>query len=256
MRSFRPRESSAVAVAGLLVVNAVPLVGVVAFGWSLHALLVIYWVESGVVGALNVPKILLAAGSGTPAGVSAAVGGRDVDLSGPTEAVDGPHLYVENVPIAGFFLAHYGIFWVVHGVFVLLFPGFAPGAGVGGFSLGAVLVGAVGMVVSHAGSFLVNFVGRGEFRAVSPGAQMVEPYRRVVVLHLTVLFGAFGIAALGVPLVALTLLVGLKTVTDLYAHLREHRRAADRRRKQERERARESTSDPGEGSGDTEWDAW
>jgi hypothetical protein len=253
MRLLPTQESSSLAVAGLVAVNAVPLVGVLVFGWSLHALLIIYWLESGVIGALNVPKILLAAGSAVPGSFSATINGRQVDLSGPAEPRAGLHVYPTNVPTAGFFLLHYGIFWIVHGVFVLSFPAFAPGTGAGtggGFSVATVLLGVAGMVVSHAGSFLTNFVGRGEYRATSPGVQMKEPYRRVIVLHLTVIFGAFGVSMLGVPLVALALLVALKTVADLRAHLREHGRAADRgRRGGGRSRVREeSRGDPVDGS--------
>lgn len=50
------------AVAGLLLANLVPLVGVLGFGWNLHSLLVIYWLESGVVGTAYVAKILRAGG--------------------------------------------------------------------------------------------------------------------------------------------------------------------------------------------------
>jgi hypothetical protein len=92
--------------------------------------------------------------------------------------------------------------------------------------------------VSHTGSFLVNFVGNEEYHATSPGIQMKEPYRRVLVLHLTVVLGAFGVAAVGTPLFALVLLVALKTVGDVYAHLREHRRAAERRSETSRARRR------------------
>jgi hypothetical protein len=247
MRLLPPQESSSLAVVGLLAVNAVPLVGVLVFGWSLHALLIIYWLESGVVGALNVPKILLAAGSAVPGNFSATINGRQVDLSGPAKPKAGLYVYPTNVPIAGFFLLHYGIFWVVHGVFVLSFPAFAPGGGVGGFSVATVLLGVAGMVVSHAGSFLANFVAREEYRTTSPGIQMKEPYRRVVVLHLTVIFGAFGVAMLGVPLVALVLLVGLKTVADLYAHLQAHGRAADRGWKPDGTRREDPRTDPVDG---------
>ena len=54
---------------------------------------------------------------------------------------------------------------------------------------------------------------------------MGKPYGRVVVLHLTILFGGFGVQALGSPLWALLLLVVLKTGIDLAAHVREHRNA-------------------------------
>ena len=54
---------------------------------------------------------------------------------------------------------------------------------------------------------------------------MTAPYSRVVVLHVTVLVGGFLADSLGAPLGALILLIVLKTVIDLLAHLREHRKA-------------------------------
>jgi hypothetical protein len=51
---------------------------------------------------------------------------------------------------------------------------------------------------------------------------MGAPYARVVVLHLTILFGAFLTAMIGQPIGALVILVGLKTILDLALHLREH----------------------------------
>ncbi|MDX1746033.1 MAG: DUF6498-containing protein, partial [Halobacteriales archaeon] len=151
MRLLPPRESSPVAVAGLVVVNAVPLVGVLFFGWQLSTIMVIYWVESGIIGALNVPKILLAPGSEIPAGFNAKINGREVDLSGPSEPRDGLNLYRENGNVAGFFVMHYGVFWAVHGVFV--FSVFAPPLGSGAFDLATILLGTLGMFVSHTGSF-------------------------------------------------------------------------------------------------------
>jgi hypothetical protein len=228
MRLLPPRESSSVAVAGLLVVNVVPVLGVLFFDWQLSTVMVVYWVESGIIGALNVPKILLAPGSEVPENFDANINGRPVDLSGPAEPRDGLHLYRENWNVAGFFLVHYGVFWVVHGVFV--FSVFAPAPFSGAYDLPTLLVGVLGMAVSHSGSFLVNFVGNEEYRAASPGVQMKEPYRRVVVLHITIVLGAFAVVMVGGPIGALLLLVGLKTATDLYAHLEEHNRAAERRR--------------------------
>jgi hypothetical protein len=227
MRLPSPRDSSPLAVAGLVAANVVPLLGVLFFGWQLSVVMVIYWLESGVVGALNLPKILLAAGSEVPENFTASINGRQVDLSGPSDPREGLHLYAENTSIAGFFLTHYGVFWVVHGVFV--FTVFVPDPFSGGFGFLTVLLGLGGMVVSHTASFLVNFVGDEEYRATSPGVQMKEPYRRVVVLHVTIVLGAFAVDTVGAPVAALVLLVGLKTATDLHAHLREHRRAADRR---------------------------
>jgi hypothetical protein len=51
---------------------------------------------------------------------------------------------------------------------------------------------------------------------------MFAPYGRVIVLHLTILFGAFVAALLGAPIGVLIILVVLKTAFDLRLHLREH----------------------------------
>jgi hypothetical protein len=53
---------------------------------------------------------------------------------------------------------------------------------------------------------------------------MMAPYGRVVVLHLTILFGGIAIAATGATVVALVLLVVLKAILDLGFHLGEHSR--------------------------------
>ena len=212
----RPRDSAPAAVLALVAANAVPLVGVVAFGWSLHTLLVLYWLENGVVGALYVPRILLA--------------GADP----PPDA--GPRWWVgetlgASAGVAAFFTMHYGIFWVVHGVFVLLFPVFVSIGGVGGGEAlafadpEAVGAGAIGLVASHGVSFVRNYLGAEEYRTTDPEAQMWEPYGRVVALHVTIVVGAVVAAALGTPTVALVVFVLLKTGADLAAHLREHRRA-------------------------------
>jgi len=60
---------------------------------------------------------------------------------------------------------------------------------------------------------------------------MGKPCGRVVVLHLTILFGGFGVQAPGSPVWALVLRVGLKTGIDLATHLREHRTGVQRKQK-------------------------
>ena len=53
---------------------------------------------------------------------------------------------------------------------------------------------------------------------------MQAPYGRIVVLHLTILFGGGATMILGEPLVALILLIVLKTVIDVRAHIKSHRK--------------------------------
>jgi hypothetical protein len=236
--------SSTTSVVLLVAFNLLPLAGVLFWGWNVATLLVLYWVENGIVGVLNVPKMLLADGPDEPATHIV-----DVRGVGPlTVARSGPSAKAALIP---FFLVHYGIFWLVHGVFVFLLPQFVgafAGAGGPGFGpdiltpgfepqafdvaivqarsvgpdLSAVAWAAIGLGISHTASFLINFVGRGEYHRVSAARQMFAPYGRLVILHLTILFGAFLSLAIGSPVGAIVVLVLLKTAVDLAFHMREH----------------------------------
>ena len=209
----------------LVAFNLIPLVGVVFWGWNVVTLLVLYWVENGIVGILNVPKMLLARGPVIPD-------------EGPLRVNGG--LAASNVGLVLFFLIHYGLFWFVHGVFVFALPAFAtfteemtdgffPGtieptisSAIRGPDMSAVAWGALGLAISHGASFVVNYVGRREYLRVSAARQMFAPYGRLVILHMAILLGAFVSLTIGSPVGALIVLVILKTIVDLTLHLREH----------------------------------
>ena len=61
--------SSSLTVVFLVAVNLIPLFGVLFLGWGLFPIMVLYWLENGIVGFFNLPKIALAsapvAGPGT-----------------------------------------------------------------------------------------------------------------------------------------------------------------------------------------------
>ncbi len=210
----------------LVAVNAIPLIGVAFWGWSLMMILVLYWIESGIVGVINVFKIARAEGGDD--------GAVDVDGGRVTIRISGAAAGMGRGAIIGFFVMHYGIFWVVHGVFIFLLPLFAglstglvPGPmDFGPLPLDGLLLSAALLAASHGVSFFTNYLGRGEYLRATPTGQMMSVYGRVVALHVTVVAGALVIGAFGAPIAALYLLVGIKTVIDLVLHVREHRRAA------------------------------
>lgn len=220
--------SSAWAVGSLVVANLVPLAGVVFWGWDLWTILALYWVENGIVGLWNIAKIMKAEG---PVPASAPAAARLIPRAG----------------VASFFVVHYGIFWVVHGIFVLVaLPAFGnfsagglappalgePGLLVPGIRarIDLVAFGAIWLAISHGISYWTVFLGRGEYRRVSPQQQAQAPYGRLLVLHVTIVFGAFVSVTLGIPFGAMLVLVGLKLVLDLRFHLGEHRALVAERR--------------------------
>lgn len=202
-------QSAPIAIALLLLANAVPLIGVLWFGWDVALILITYWLENGVVGVLNVARILTAAGERSP---STSDSGRG------------------RYGIAAFFTAHYGVFWIVHGMFVLLLTGRMLVPSVTEplrvvLSEAGLLFAAAALFASHAASFWLNWIGRREYLGVSFAQQMWQPYPRLFALHITIILGGVFIIGQGQPVFAVALLVVLKTAMDLFLHLREHARA-------------------------------
>ena len=201
--------SSYGAVAALLIANAIPLIGVLFLGWNVWTILTIYWLENGVVGIFNVLKM---ARVEDPAG-------------GPTSGA----VKATMIP---FFLMHYGMFWVVHGIFVLILPQFQAFGGNGVEPGGAapflsdpiaLFIVLGGLFISHGVSYRLNYIGRGEYKRTTVARQMAAPYGRLAVLHITIILGGMAIAFTGASVAAVVVLVMLKTALDLGLHLAEHR---------------------------------
>lgn len=212
--------SSAVAVFALVGANLIPLVGVLFFGWNVWMVLIVYWLENGVVGVFNVLKMLKAEGDlGGMATVGLTMNGRSVNQ-------------LAKAGIIPFFILHYGIFWAVHGVFVWTMPLFASMGGGGvaamtdGFEPLAIPFAVLALTISHGMSYWLNFIRGGEYRRVSAAGQMFAPYGRLIVLHVTIIIGGMAIALTGAPAAVVAILVGLKIILDLGFHLAEHRRVA------------------------------
>ena len=210
-------SSWTLAAVALVVANMVPLAGVLFLGWNVWTILIVYWLENGVVGVINVFKMRRASGPYVPGTVSMTMNGRAVD--GAAKAF-----------LIPFFILHYGIFWTVHGVFVITLPLFAsiwPGQnGSMPFpSIWTIVLAIVALVVSHGLSYRLNYIGRGEYLRTSAARQMFAPYGRLVVLHITIIFGALAIGLTGAPVAAVAVLVVLKTVLDLGLHFAEHARS-------------------------------
>jgi len=207
-------SSSVGAVVALIVANLIPLVGVLFLGWNVWAILMLYWLENGVIGVFNVLKILHAEGADDP-NTGPRLNGRPADTTA-------------RAGVATFFCVHYGIFWFVHGVFVLTLPVFSS---ISGDSTGLLegldaltLMFALGaLILSHGISYRFNFIGRGEYRRATPSGQMFAPYGRLAILHVTIIFGALAVIFTGAPATAIAILVGLKVILDLGLHLAEHR---------------------------------
>jgi hypothetical protein len=198
-----PRDLPASALV-LIGANLVPLVGVLAFGWTVFSILLLYWAENVVIGGVNVLRMAFAQ----------------------------PQSQLANMAklfLIPFFVVHYGGFATVHGIFILaLFGPHGAAAGVralpSAVEAQGIGLGVLAIAASHAFSFVRNYLMSGEYRRAAPYVMMFQPYARVMILHVTILIGGFLAQALGAPTVALVLLVVLKIGVDLAAHLAERQK--------------------------------
>lgn len=224
----------------LVLANLVPLYGVLFDDWSIFFVMFVYWMENVVVGFYNVLRMLFACGTDLPVGEeeggkdakaapAAAAGARPVPPNGLLTATQ---LFTHGIKlfIIPFFIFHYGMFTLIHGVFVVTLFGKGitggPAFSGGPFSIVAEsLAGApdqlsifwafAALMISHGISFGLNYMKDGEYLRVSAPELMGRPYPRIVVLHLTILFGGFGVMALGGAMPALVLLTVLKIAVDV-----------------------------------------
>jgi hypothetical protein len=193
-------------VVALILANAFPIFGVLFLGWTVFPLMLLYWLENVIVGLFNVAKMMLA----QPSDVA---------------------YWAGKVFLIPFFIVHFGGFTYVHGMLLFAFFGPRPIDPFGFLhALPAVIRanqlgwGVTSLLLSHGFSFVWNYLRNGEYQRASLQALMGQPYGRVIVLHMTVLFGGWIVMMLGSPLGALIILIALKTAADLRGHKAERRR--------------------------------
>lgn len=115
-----------------------------------------------------------------------------------------------------FFTLHFGLFMFVHLIFVLAFFYSSQ------ILWWGLLISAASLCFSHAVSYQLNFIQGGEFKRTSAEQLFIRPYPRIIVMHLTVILGGALSLGYGQPVWAMTILVGLKIVADVFSHLWEH----------------------------------
>lgn len=206
-RDSPPAKIGFLSLSGILLifVNLLPLGGAIFLDWKIFPIMLLYWFENIVIGIFNVLRILCVSSAGL----------------------------VQRIFSAMFFMVHYGLFTLAHGAFLIVL--FAPPE-LAQFYLthhdpvhiilsleNEYLFAVVLLIFSHGFSFYWNYLLQGEYRRANVDQLMSQPYRRIVILHLTLIFSGFFLVQGGQPPVwGLVLLTVLKLLLDVFSHQREH----------------------------------
>jgi len=205
----------------LIAANLVPLLGIAFWHWDAFLLLVLYWMETAIIGFWTITSIAVA----------------------PHQTVGPKMRQTSRLFLVPFFVVHSGIFMGVH--FLFLWELFAadwarrvhnPVEFVSIIVIGAGLwVPLIALFISRGFSFLLMTAGAHNLPAwlslAPPDSQPADDnpfsekrllggfYSRNIVMHLTILIGGFFAVALGTT-GALMFLVAIKIAIDLKLHLK------------------------------------
>lgn len=207
--------------------NLVPLIGVLFRGWDATEVAFLYWSETIIIGVFQVFKILI---------TRRYVNEQTLEITPENQREEMVEKWEGQKPwarlfirlfLAAFFVAHYGFFIFVQGMFlfsVLLISYVNPELGGSGdlLRIGAyflerpgVLSGLIAIGVAHLLHFLQGVLIEKSYLRDSTLLEFIGPYKRIFIQQLVVIFGAPLILVLGAPAVAVIALVVVKTWFDL-----------------------------------------
>jgi hypothetical protein len=201
----------------LIFANLVTIVLAILGNWDLATVLFIYWAQSIIIGIFSVISLLGADTEALRADLQ-----KPIDERGGSEKISPGFVWFYKCMIAGFFCLHYGLFHWGYYTFIVE-------SGI----FGTVNFADPGLWLSCGLFFANHLYSHITYRHKGPkdssyiNEQFFTPYRRIIPMHLTIIFGSIVILALGVfgitstmPVLVLFLL--LKTYSDITAHLIKH----------------------------------
>lgn len=194
--------------------NCLPLGGVLFLGWDIPTVLFVYWLESMIIWLFSAIKLFMA---GYKSGVM----------------IYGAMMFTITYPILLY------VFLLVIRATVMMMSGDTITAANNPYNSsiidqviylftnfsGSIILSMISLLASHTYSFLTNFLGKKEYKSdrhQTFNDLMYAPYKRVVAMYVTLLGGSILAAIFSAPQAFIIVLVVMKIIADLLAHMVEH----------------------------------
>lgn len=195
----------------LFLANLYPIIGFYYYGWDILEVFKLYWLENFIFGFFNILMMITSVAE---------------KLS-----------YYHKLFVIIFFTLHYGLFTLAQGSFVLTILGHSSYKELF-YEDSRVFLALFFIFLAHLVSFIKNYIGNGEYLKTKIRDLLFRPYKRIVVVHITILFTNFAFVIAIMLLnenfdfknhinllktAAPILLVFIKSLMDLKNHLSEHK---------------------------------
>lgn len=195
----------------LVLVNCIPLAGVLFFGWNVFEMVFLYWMESAIIAFSTIALLALM----------------------PISIADREGVPVNQKLVAiPFFILHFSGFMAGHLFLIIFFLGQSHKGGM--LAQATEMLSQIPFVgwallslfISHAYSFFTNYILTKKYLQPLDKQSfwpiMTKPYRRIFLMQLVILIGACAVILFGLPESMLAVFVVVKIFFDLKAHKTEH----------------------------------
>ncbi|MBU1178710.1 hypothetical protein KJ903_05905 [Patescibacteria group bacterium] len=194
--------------------NCLPLGGVLFLGWDIPTVLFVYWLESMIIWLFSAIKLFMA---GYKSGVM----------------IYGAMMFTITYPILLY------VFFLVIRATVMMMSGDTITAANNPYSSsvidqviylftnfsGSIIFSVISLLTSHTYSFCTNFLKKKEYKSdrhQTFSDLIYAPYKRVVTMYVTLLGGSILVVVFSAPQAFIAVLVIMKTLADILAHMVEH----------------------------------
>jgi hypothetical protein len=206
------KDKKFISLLAIVAANLVPLVMVLLGRWGVGEVLLLYWLETGIVGVFTILKVLFARAP-LPAHKPLTL----QQIKGMPSAQTLP-IFLADWGLLGkallslFFSFPYILLMALQGFILYIFLAVV---GSYGWPLQAVRWGFVWLFASHAFSFVVDYLISGESLRTSPEQCVETPYHRLAILQIALGGGGWLAHQSGHAAYVMSLFVIAKIVIDL-----------------------------------------
>ncbi len=185
----------------LVLVNLIPIFGVLFLGWDVFEIMILYWMESGIIGFYSIVRL----------------------------GIETRWFAILLIP---FFILHFGGFMFGH--LMVITAIFKPGqyyfaySSMSGiiYAMSPILIPFISLFISHGVSFFTNYVTHRKDNVLQGLLislfEMMRPYKRIMLMQFVLIFGGFATLFFRSQMIVVVLLIIVKTYIDLRAHINEH----------------------------------
>lgn len=190
----------------LIVVNLLPLFGVKYFGWSALTVIIMYFMETFIVGFVNIFKM-----------AHPYLRKVKTNMNRRTDTVAAQWFVIL------FFIFHYSIFSLGQTLFFFgIIKQGSLSSILSNFFTYDVTAELITIFLYHLYSYYKNYIGMREYKKTDLAILMFTPYKRIALQHFFAMVGGFFLLTTNSSTLLLIFFIVLKSLIDIFTHSASH----------------------------------